>query len=62
MVLVGIIATAVMECICEMIVLWSIPNAMVEFVKAFIDEDLGVAVGIMYWLVFTPTHASMDAC
>jgi yeast amino acid transporter len=38
-----------MECICEMIVLWPIPNAMVEYVKTFVDEDLGTAVGVMYW-------------
>ena len=48
-VVVGVIATAVMECICELVVLWPIPNAMVEYVKAFVDEDLGTAVGIMYW-------------
>lgn len=48
-VVVGIIASAVMECICELVVLWPIPNAMVEYVKSFVDEDLGVAVGIMYW-------------
>lgn len=46
---VGIVAIAVMECICEMVVLWPVPNAMVEYVKAFVDEDLGIAVGIMYW-------------
>jgi amino acid transporter len=48
-VVVGIIATSVMECICELVVLWPIPNAMVEYVKTFVDEDLGIAVGIMYW-------------
>ena len=57
-VVVGIIATSVMECICELIVLWPIPNAMVEFVKTFVDEDLGIAVGIMYWLDSTSTQYS----
>jgi yeast amino acid transporter len=48
-VVVGTITTAVMECICELDVLWPVPNAMVQYVKAFVDEDLGIAVGIMYW-------------
>jgi amino acid transporter len=48
---VGVVATAVMEGIAEMIIRWPIPNAMVEFVKSFVDEDLGVAIGIMYWYI-----------
>jgi amino acid transporter len=32
-----------------MIELWPIANAMVEFVKRFVDEDLGTVVGIAYW-------------
>jgi amino acid transporter len=39
----------VMEGICEMIVLWPISNAMIEFVRAFVDEDLAIVVGIAYW-------------
>lgn len=46
---VGVVAIAVMEGICELIIRWPIPNAMVEFVRSFVDEDLGVAIGIMYW-------------
>lgn len=37
-----------MEGISEMIVLWPIPNAMMEFVAAFVDRDLAVIVGIAY--------------
>ena len=32
-----------------MLILWSIPGALVEDVGAFVDEDLGIAVGIAYW-------------
>jgi len=46
---VGLIAFFVMEGICEMIVLWPIPNAMVEFVRTFVDEDLAVVIGVGYW-------------
>ena len=47
--LIGIVAIAVMEGICEMVVLWPVPNAMVEFVRAFVDPDLAKVVGISYW-------------
>jgi amino acid transporter len=45
----GFVAICVMEGICEMIVLWPISNAMIEFVRAFVDEDLAIVVGIAYW-------------
>jgi yeast amino acid transporter len=38
-----------MEGICELVILWPIPNAMVKYINTFVDEDLGLAVGIMYW-------------
>lgn len=31
-----------------MIVLWPISNAMIEFVRAFVDLDLAIVVGITY--------------
>jgi yeast amino acid transporter len=53
-ILLGLVAMAVMEGICEMIVLWPIPNAMVEFVRAFVDPDLAIVVGLSYWFVKLP--------
>jgi amino acid transporter len=47
--LLGLLAILVMECIGEMICIWPIPNALVEFVRKFVDEDLGILVGIAYW-------------
>lgn len=46
---VGVVAICVMEGICEMINLWPISNAMIEFVRAFVDEDLAIVVGFTYW-------------
>jgi yeast amino acid transporter len=46
---VGLVAIFVMEGVCEMIVLWPISNAMIEFVRAFVDPDLAIVVGITYW-------------
>lgn len=57
---VGIVAIAVMEGICEFINIWPIPNAMVEYVRAFVDEDLGVAIGILYWSVRPPSYLEAE--
>lgn len=45
----GAIAIAVMEGLSEMIELWPISNAMMEFVYEFVDTDLAFVVGIAYW-------------
>ena len=46
---VGLTAICVMEGIGEMVVLWPVSNALVEYVQAFIDKDIAVVVGIAYW-------------
>jgi amino acid transporter len=38
-----------MQGLAEMLCLWPISGALTEFVKSFVDEDLGTAVGIAYW-------------
>lgn len=48
-VIVGIITIMVMESISEMIQLFPTENAMVEYVKVFVDEDLAWVVGLGYW-------------
>lgn len=48
----GLLAWMVMQCIGEFLALWPISGALVEFVAKFVDEDLGTAVGIAYWLVY----------
>ena len=55
---IGVVIVAVMEGICEMINIWPIPNAMVEFVRSFVDEDLGVAVGLLYWWASSILYSS----
>jgi len=57
--LVGSVAIAVMEGICEMIVLWPIPNAMVKFVRAFVDEELAKVVGVGYWCTYSVTFSAL---
>ena len=47
--IVGIVAICVMEGISEMIQMFPTPNALMEFVRAFVDADLAWVVGIAYW-------------
>jgi yeast amino acid transporter len=49
---VGAIAICVLEGLSEMVVLWPVSNAMVEYVRAFVDKDLATVIGITYWQVF----------
>ena len=54
--LVGILAWAVMQCITEMLCIWPVPGALSVYVSKFVDEELGIAVGIAYWYVSRKTH------
>lgn len=46
---VGIVVICVMECISELIQMFPTPNAIVEFVRIFVDEDLAWVIGLGYW-------------
>jgi amino acid transporter len=48
-VFIGCVAIFVMEGLSEMVELWPVSNAMVEFVKRFVDKDLAIVVGVAYW-------------
>jgi amino acid permease len=50
--LVGVGVICLMEGIAEMIGHWPISNAMIEFVKVFVDRDLAVVIGLAYWYVW----------
>jgi len=45
----GLIAACVMESLGELVQLFPIPNAIVEYVRVFVDEDTAWVVGIAYW-------------
>ncbi|KAH0170182.1 hypothetical protein KCU67_g2751, partial [Aureobasidium melanogenum] len=47
------IAWAVMQCIAEMLCIWPVPGALVEFVRAFVDDELGIVVGVAYWFTYS---------
>jgi amino acid transporter len=50
-VIIGIISICVGECISELVQQFPAPNAMMEYVSAFVDKDFGWVVGIAYWYV-----------
>jgi amino acid transporter len=55
-IIVGIGVICIMEGIAEMIGHWPIANAMVEFVKAFVDKDLAIVVGLAYCTCWTAVY------
>ena len=55
---VSVTAICVMEGLSEMIIMWPVSNAMVEYVKAFVDRDLAIVVGLAYWFVQLPLNFS----
>ncbi|KAJ0416349.1 amino acid permease-domain-containing protein [Aspergillus carlsbadensis] len=55
----GLLAWMVMQCIGELLALWPISGALVEFVAKFVDEDLGTAVGIAYWFTYSINFAAL---
>jgi len=48
-VVMSIITIAVGECVGEFTQQFAAPNAIVEYVKTFVDEDLGLVIGLAYW-------------
>ena len=57
-VLLTALAWGVMQCITEMLSIWPVPGALVEFVRTFVDEDLATTAGIAYWYVYYPNLGS----
>ena len=45
----GLLAWLVMQFVGEMLSLWPLSGALIEYVGVFVDRELGTAVGIAYW-------------
>ncbi|RYP90934.1 hypothetical protein DL770_002939 [Monosporascus sp. CRB-9-2] len=58
--LIGLLAWAVMQCITEMLCIWPIPGALSVYVSEFVDEELGIAVGIAYCINNFDTQAAAN--
>lgn len=48
---VSVTTICVLDGLAEMVIMWPVSNAMVEYVKAFVDRDLAIVVGLAYWFV-----------
>ena len=46
---VGIVAICVVEGVSELVQMFPAPNAIMEFVREFVDPDLAWVVGFAYW-------------
>ncbi len=51
-VVLGLIAICVGETVSEFVQVWGVPNAVYEYVAAFVDEDAAWVVAILYWYSF----------
>lgn len=59
---VGVLAICVMLTIGEMVCIWPMSNALIEFVSAFLDEELGIVVGLAYWFGIRPEAQQTTPC
>ncbi|KAH7403387.1 amino acid permease-domain-containing protein [Cadophora sp. MPI-SDFR-AT-0126] len=57
--IVGIGVISVMAGVAEMIDHWPIPGALVEFIKTFVDKELGIVLGVAYWLAYSITFGTL---
>ncbi|EPE32293.1 hypothetical protein GLAREA_07426 [Glarea lozoyensis ATCC 20868] len=56
---VGIGVILLMAGVAEMINHWPISGALVEFVRTFVDNELGIVLGIAYWLAYSITFGTL---
>ncbi|KAI1211103.1 amino acid permease/ SLC12A domain-containing protein [Annulohypoxylon truncatum] len=55
--LMGILAWVVMQSIAELLCIWPVPGALAVFVRKFVDDELGIVVGIAYWFTYSVAFA-----
>lgn len=48
-VVISIVAICVLEGVSEMIQIFPAPNAIMEYIRAFVDPDLAWVMGVAYW-------------
>lgn len=46
---IGLVSICVMEATSELIQMFPAPNAIMEYVRAFVDPDLAWVIGVAYW-------------
>lgn len=61
MFILGSIAAMVAETVSQFVQLFPAPNAVYEYVSAFVDADLAWVVGFAYWLVYLSSYLDEPA-
>lgn len=51
MCVIAVFTWSVMQCITVLLSIWPVPGALSVYVSTFVDEELGLAVGVAYWYV-----------
>ncbi|PWY68486.1 amino acid transporter [Aspergillus heteromorphus CBS 117.55] len=54
----SVVVCAVNECIAELTQQFPVYNAIVEYVRTFVDDDLGWVIGLAYWYAYTASFSS----
>ncbi|KAI9836444.1 MAG: hypothetical protein M1819_001476 [Sarea resinae] len=57
--LIGLVSWAVMQCIAEMLCIWPISGALMEFVATFVDKELAITCGVAYWFTYAISMAAI---
>ena len=55
----GLLAIAIMQDLARMLRIWPIRGALMAFVEAFVDEEVGIVVGWLYWLAYCCCFAGL---
>ncbi|KAH8671490.1 amino acid permease-domain-containing protein [Xylariales sp. PMI_506] len=55
----GFVTSLVMHNVATMLSAWPIAGALIVFVQKFIDHEIGVAVGVLYWLAYCFSFAGL---
>ncbi|KAH8890573.1 hypothetical protein GQ53DRAFT_866849, partial [Thozetella sp. PMI_491] len=53
----GLIAVCVGETVSELVQVWAVPNAVYEYIYAFVDKDLAAVIALLYWYSFSSAFA-----
>ena len=62
--IVGFISWAVMQGVTELLCIWPIPGAFSVYVSEFVDDELGIVIGVAYWYstCYTYSCCTQQAC
>ncbi|OJJ97014.1 hypothetical protein ASPACDRAFT_54335 [Aspergillus aculeatus ATCC 16872] len=57
----SVVILSVNECVAELTQQFPVYNAIVEYVRTFVDDDLGWVIGLVYWYAYAASFASQNS-